>query len=124
MAALFASSNWVSCVSPAELGATSAQSSGSQCALSPVEAGLHDHSCGPAVALRAAKRRPPNATRLGTALLAGSMLPRFGLSTVTDVFADQACAEGVAFTHEEQLELAQGAGGSFTARATPPLLAA
>src|SRR5882762_6379288 len=93
-AALDASLNWVSRVSPEVFGANSDQSPGSHCAASPPRAGLQDHSCGPVVVLRAANRWPPKLTIDGTARSAGSRSDVLVLAS--DVLFEYAAALGVA----------------------------
>src|SRR5512140_1353910 len=117
--------NWVSCRSPVLLGATRLHSSRSHCWGSPpfAVAGLHDQSCGPVVVLRAANRRAPNCTLAGTPFCAGSSAARMVLSTVGDVLAVHAGAEGVAFAQFVQPDAVQGDGSGVRECAMPPLLA-
>src|SRR6266404_7125865 len=110
MALLLLELNCVSRVSPDEFGATRVQSPGSHCCGSVPFEGSHDQSCGPVVVFRAAKRCAPNATIAGTARWAGSRDPRTEASTVTEVLAPQAGAEGVAFDQFAHPLETQGAG--------------
>src|SRR5512140_3003525 len=122
MALLPASFSCESRVSPEVFRATSDQSPGSHCSASVPSEGSHAQSWGPAVVLRAAKRRPPNATMPGTARRDGSSAPSAVESTVTDASAAQVAAEGVAFAQFAHPGAAQGVGEP-TERAMPPLLA-